>query len=235
MKPTGGHDKSGSEQGSGREEDHIPDTTLENQSEDDDEDTNERICMKIVSIIHDIGQTLREQENCPCEEEIDEITRNFSRISQNTVLQLSLAATIEHENAFMDSSHKSRTKQGGRDADLCSTSSGEDEEDEESESYGRSQFIDDEALEASEEVDDEEAFEAAYDYVQNDYSPDNEELEEVGNEYSGGQDTTHVAASPLNGAELASDTSFAEYYEELYKGKTDKYFEDYTFDFKRKR
>ena len=125
---TGEHDENGSEQGSGREEDHIPDTTLENQSKDDDEDTNERICMKIVSIIHDIGQTLREQENCPCEEEIDEITRNFSRISQNTVLQLSLAATIEHENAFMDSSHKSRTKQGGRDADLCSTSPEEDED-----------------------------------------------------------------------------------------------------------
>ena len=97
-----------------------------------------------------------------------------------------------------------------------SSDSEEDEEDEESESYGRSQFIDDEAGEALEEVDDEEAFKAAYDYVENDYSPDNEELEEVGNEYSGGQDTTHVAASPLNGAELASDTSFAEYYEELY-------------------
>jgi hypothetical protein len=177
VKPTGGHDENGSEQGNGREEDHIPDTTLENQSKDDDEDTNERICMKIVSIIHDIGQTLREQENCPCEEEIDEITQNFSRISQNTVLQLSLAATIEHKKAFMDSSHKSRTKQGGRDIDLCSTSS---EEDEESESIGRSQFIVYEAVEASEEVDDEEALEAAVEYVEN-FSPDYEESEEVRN------------------------------------------------------
>ncbi len=75
----------------------------------------------------------------------------------------------------MDSSHKSRTKQGGIDADLFSTSS---EEDEESESIGRSQFIVYEAVEASEEVDDEEALEAAVEYVEN-FSPDYEESEEV--------------------------------------------------------
>ena len=75
-------------------------------------------------------------------------------------------------------------------------------------------------------MDDEEALE----YVEN-FSPDNEESEEVRNEYSGGQDTTHVAASPsLDGAELASDTSFAEDYEEILKGKTDNYLENYEFD-----
>jgi hypothetical protein len=114
----------------------------------------------------------------------------------------------------MDSSHKSRTKQGGRDADLLSTSS---EEDEESISVGRSQFIDYDAVEALEEVD-------------NVFSPDYEGSEEVRNEHSGGQDTTHVAASPsLDGAELASDTSFAEAYEEILVGKTDNYLENYPF------
>ncbi len=102
------------------------------------------------------------------------------------------------------------------DADLFSTSS---EEDEESESVGRSQFIVDEAVEALEEVED-------------DFSPDYEESEEVRNEYSGGQDTTYVAAShSLNGAESATDTSFAEDFLELTKN----YIENYNFDMIQRR
>lgn len=179
VKPTGGHDElqqdilpSGSEQGSGREDDYIiPDTTLENQSEDD-EDTKESICMKIASIIRDIGQTLCENDDCPFKEAIADITDNFSKISHNTALQFSLAATGEHEQAFMERSLKSLTKQAGLNADLDSSSS---EEDEESENADRSKFIDDEAVEVVGNEDD--------------YSPDYEAYEEVRNEYSGGQET----------------------------------------------
>ena len=102
--------------------------------------------MKIVSIIQDIGQTLCENDDCPFKEEIAEITDNFSKISHNTGLRFSLAAAGEHQQAFMDRSHKSLTKQGGLNADLESISS---EEDEESENGDRSQFI---LYEASEEV-----------------------------------------------------------------------------------
>ena len=144
VKPTGGHEEmqdiipGGSEQGSGREEDHIPNTTLENQSEDD-EDKNESICMEIVSIIHDIGQTLCQNDDCPFKDEIAAISENFSKFYLKTALQFSLAAHGEHEQAFMEHSRKSLTKQAGLNADLDSSSS-EEEEDSDEESKKRSRF-----------------------------------------------------------------------------------------------
>ena len=170
----------GSEQGDGREEDHIPDTTLENQSEDD-EDTNESICMKIVSIIHDIGQTLCQNDDCPFKDEIAEISENFSKIYHKTALQFLFAAHGEHEQSFMDRSHKSLTKQAGLNADLDSSSS-EEEEDSDEESKKRSQFIDYEA----EEVD-HKAVEDGNN--EDDFSPDYEAGEEGRNENSGGEET----------------------------------------------
>jgi hypothetical protein len=179
VKPTGGHEEmqeiipDGSEQGSGREEDHIPATTLENQSEDD-EDTNESICMKIVSIIHDIGQTLCEIDDCQFKDEIAEISEIFSKISLQTPLHFSYAAHSEHEQALMDRSRKSLTKQAGLTADLHSSSS-EDEEDSDEESKKKSRYIDYEAEEDGNNEDD--------------FSPDYEAGEEGGNENSGGQET----------------------------------------------
>jgi hypothetical protein len=186
VKPTGGHEEmqdiipGGSEQGSGREEDHIPNTTLENQSEDD-EGTNESICMEIVSIIHDIGQTLCQNDDCPFKDEIAEISENFSKFYLKTALHFSLAAHGAHEQAFMERSRKSLTKQAGLNADLDSSSS-EEEEDSDEESKKRSRFIDDEA----EEVD-HKAVEDGNN--EDDFSPDYEAGEEGGNENSGGQET----------------------------------------------
>jgi hypothetical protein len=212
VNPTRGHEvqeiiQGGSEQGSGREEDHniIPNTTLENQSEEEeDEDTDESICMKIVSIINDIGQTLCEIDGCPFKDEIADISENFSKIYLKTALHFSLAAHGEHEQAFMDRSHKSLTKQAGLNADLFSSSS-EEEEDSDEESKKRSQFIDYEAVidgnedDSDEEDSDEESNkagrsrfiddEAAEDGNEDAFSPDYEEGEEGRNENSGGQET----------------------------------------------